>query len=776
MDKKLTIGVLIGNANSPHTQNLMKGIYEAAEKLDVNIMYFLGIHTSDYYHAPVSSDEEDGFDYQFNVVYDYAWLGKADALIISYGTLSIFLEDKSKEAFLARFKGIPYVMVEDEAEGDGNVSIKSDNYTGMYSIMKHLLEVHGYRRFTFLAGPDGNTDAAERKAAFVDACTTYGIAVEDSMIACGDYTACVEEQVNQLLDAHPDMQAMVCANDIMADTAYRECAKRGLVVGRDIAITGYDNYEVAENMIPPLTTVQQNGIHMGHTALQSAVDLCMGNHVEESVLEPALIKVRSSCGCGQVTRYRFPAYMDYYDVGIGCYAHDVAEIMVNHIMLAEVDTSLRKEIREGIEKAIRSIVEFFRTGNYGGDRPKKGLIEIIDWLKNNHEQYISASALTEMLSSYLLDMMKQLTEQDKIAALAELLNYMQKYIQSVQLKSGNDRLQSFQQDAWVMPLISRDMMNHIDNEKDFYRAAMAKLSVMQLKSAYLYLFERPIRHLSGEKWECPQQMYLASCFDGEAICAYEPKERPVISKERGFAQSLVRDDNFHMCVFALYSGETQYGILMCEIKIEDMALMYLASMQISIALHFYQLSMEQRETQSKLERLVEEVNEKNEILGFMSEYDELTGCLNRRGFMEKAVHHCHQSIGQRVMLLFADLDHLKEINDSFGHAAGDYAIQTVAQVLKSAVTSGSYVGRIGGDEFVAMIPLSEHVTPEEILQEIRQKNQYFNEKSDKPYYIEMSVGSTEFVCDNQIGVSAMMNEADHYLYDAKKNRRKSVKK
>jgi len=77
---------------------------------------------------------------------------------------------------------------------------------------------------------------------------------------------------------------------------------------------------------------------------------------------------------------------------------------------------------------------------------------------------------------------------------------------------------------------------------------------------------------------------------------------------------------------------------------------------------------------------------------------------------------------------------------------------------------------------VAMIPLSEHVTPEEILEEIRRKNQYFNEKSDKPYYIEMSVGSTEFVCDNQIAVSAMMNEADHYLYDAKKNRRKSVKK
>ena len=171
---------------------------------------------------------------------------------------------------------------------------------------------------------------------------------------------------------------------------------------------------------------------------------------------------------------------------------------------------------------------------------------------------------------------------------------------------------------------------------------------------------------------------------------------------------------------------------------------------------------------------MEEVNEKNEVLGFISEYDELTGCLNRRGFMEKVVHYCHQSIGHRVMLLFADLDHLKTINDTFGHAAGDFAIKTVAQVLKSAVSTDSFIGRIGGDEFVAMIPISEYITPDQILEDIREKNETFNERSNKPYYIEMSVGATEFICDGQTSVSAMMDEADHYLYDAKKKRRENI--
>lgn len=773
MGKRLTIGVLIGNANSPHTLDLMKGIHEASEKLDVNIMYFLGIHTGDYYHMPVGSDKGEDYDYQFNVVYDYAWLGRVDALIISYGTLSIFLENNNKEEFLARFKGIPYVMVEENDDTGQGMSIKSDNYKGMYSIMEHLLKEHGYRRFTYLGGPEGNTDATERKTAFLDACATYGIQIEKDMIEYGDYSACVEEQVNRLLDRYPGMQAMVCANDLMADTAYRECAKRGLVVGRDIAITGYDNYELAENMIPPLTTVQQNGIHMGHTALQSAVDLCEGREVRP-MLEPAIVKIRSSCGCGQIARYHFPNYEEYYDAGISCYAHDVAEEMVGHILLAETEEILQQEIREEMERGIRETVEALHFGNRGADQVKKGLTETVDRLKNQYGQYISVNAMAELLSAYLLDRMKQIEDQQKMISMAELLSYLQRYIQSALLKNGRDRFQRFQQDTWFMPLISQDMMNHIDDEKEFYRAAMVRLSAMKLKSAYLYLFEQSVRHLSGEAWSCPDRMYLVSCYDGNDIHAYEPGKRPAISKDLGFAQSSDRSDNFHMCVFTLFSGEIQYGILLCEIEIEDMALMHLASMQISIALHFYGLSMKQKETQSKLEKLVEEVNEKNEVLGFISEYDELTGCLNRRGFMEKVVHYCHQSIGHRVMLLFADLDHLKTINDTFGHAAGDFAIKTVAQVLKSAVSTDSFIGRIGGDEFVAMIPISEYITPDQILEDIREKNETFNERSNKPYYIEMSVGATEFICDGQTSVSAMMDEADHYLYDAKKKRRENI--
>lgn len=89
---------------------------------------------------------------------------------------------------------------------------------------------------------------------------------------------------------------MICANDNMADTAYKECLKRGLTVGRDIAITGYDDWELAGIMDPPLTTVLQNANDMGYMAVIGALELCRGRR-SYTVVVPARLKIRESCGC-----------------------------------------------------------------------------------------------------------------------------------------------------------------------------------------------------------------------------------------------------------------------------------------------------------------------------------------------------------------------------------------------------------------------------------------------------------------------------------------------
>lgn len=771
MEKRYTIGVLIGNANSPHTMDLMKGIYHAAEKMDVNLLYFLGIHSNYSYRAYFGESAEDDYDYQFNVVYDYTRLGNVDALIISYGSLCIFLEEKSQEAFLQKYEGIPYVLLEDKDESGKGTSIIADNYSGMYSVVEHLVRDHGYREFTFLAGPEGNTDAAERKAAFLDVLEKYQVPFDESRIEYGDYSACVEPQINRLLDRFPQMEAMVCANDVMADTVYRECEKRGLMVGRDIAVTGYDDWEVAKAMNPPLTTVLQNAYDMGYMAVIGAVELCRGKK-PHSIVVPAHVKFRESCGCHGAKRADFflpgkrkrPEWETHIDRTL--------DIILERILVANTNEDIRKVVEKRMRRLFRYDVMDVRS--------REGILfELKMLLDEAAEKYISPNVLLKELNSYMDTCLEDLMADrknygGKLSALIELKESIQDTIQGYMVKHSNEKYATYQQETWFLPLISRDMMNHIDDEREFYRRAMVKLSALKARNSYLYLFKEPVVHRPGEQWKWPGEMYFAAYQEGNNIQAFCEDEMPVLSAEHGIPEYYSGDDAFSMCVFCLFSGEMQYGILVTEIDPADFSLSYLISMQIGNALKFHELSMQQRRTQQKLEKLVKEINEKNEILNFISEYDALTGCLNRRGFMEQAVELNRENAGREASLIFADLDHLKEINDCFGHMEGDFAIRRCAEVLKELVKDRGVVGRIGGDEFVAVILHDGEVSREEILAGIGEENCRFNEGSDKPYYVEMSAGYQHFRCGEDAVIAEILEKADRDLYHQKKKRRKTI--
>lgn len=90
----------------------------------------------------------------------------------------------------------------------------------------------------------------------------------------------------------------------------------------------------------------------------------------------------------------------------------------------------------------------------------------------------------------------------------------------------------------------------------------------------------------------------------------------------------------------------------------------------------------------------------------MAEYDELTGISNRYHFnnqAKQALKYCQAKHAAVAMILF-DLDHFKAINDQFGHATGDWALQQIVQMCKQFMRSNDIFGRIGGEEFVIMMP------------------------------------------------------------------------
>ena len=221
--------------------------------------------------------------------------------------------------------------------------------------------------------------------------------------------------------------------------------------------------------------------------------------------------------------------------------------------------------------------------------------------------------------------------------------------------------------------------------------------------------------------------------------------------------------------YVLFSGEEQYGLIMCEADQKDYAFMLTCSMQLGSLRRFINMNIRERKMQRELE-------EKNRILSVISAYDELSQLLNRRGFMEKALQLIKEKKGQKACMLFADIDHLKEINDCFGHAAGDFAITTAADYLRRCMPADAITARIGGDEYVSLFVADCDNIEVDIQNRLKNYAREFNITCEQPFYVEMSAGVYEFVCDDKTDLGELFKKSDAVLYEQKRLRRLSIKK
>ena len=148
--------------------------------------------------------------------------------------------------------------------------------------------------------------------------------------------------------------------------------------------------------------------------------------------------------------------------------------------------------------------------------------------------------------------------------------------------------------------------------------------------------------------------------------------------------------------------------------------------------------------------------------------DHLTGLLNRRAFMESALslsmHHGER--GEPLTLMMFDLDHFKSINDRFGHAVGDEVLRVFARVASSSMRTNDIIGRLGGEEFAAIVPGSMELA-RRIAERLRAGFEKAGVTVDKHAIgATVSIGaatSYEAVTD----IDALIIRADTALYSAK---------
>ncbi|MEI8718459.1 GGDEF domain-containing protein [Mesorhizobium sp. ISC11] len=156
--------------------------------------------------------------------------------------------------------------------------------------------------------------------------------------------------------------------------------------------------------------------------------------------------------------------------------------------------------------------------------------------------------------------------------------------------------------------------------------------------------------------------------------------------------------------------------------------------------------------------------------------DPLSGLLNRRGFEERGMlllRHC-ASARFPVALVLADLDHFKALNDVHGHGAGDRVIADFAAKLRSAAGARGVAGRIGGEEFAVLLPLSDLAAARLFAEAVR--TVYSAGHVDGlPQGTKVTASFGVAARSGDEALEPLMRRADDALYKAKKNGRDSVR-
>ncbi|MDX6571919.1 MAG: hypothetical protein QOC86_1075, partial [Gaiellales bacterium] len=192
--------------------------------------------------------------------------------------------------------GARAVVFERVDEAPNITSLTAADRDGARRLAEHLLS-RGHRRIAFVAARVPWPMIEQRRLGYRDALTAAGVAIDPGLERFeGTWgTQLGPELVRQLLALDDAPTAIMCGNDLLALGVLQELRRRKLRVPADVAVTGFNNFDFAEFVDPPLTTVRTPGYEMGRAAAQNLIDALEGTGPVESRLEfPVELVLRDS--------------------------------------------------------------------------------------------------------------------------------------------------------------------------------------------------------------------------------------------------------------------------------------------------------------------------------------------------------------------------------------------------------------------------------------------------------------------------------------------------
>lgn len=649
----MNVALFVSEFEDPYINELSKGAVRAAREMGYNLYTF----PIRYMDGQDTTLLEYDRDYQNKVMLQFVENTGIDVAMVTLGSVGAKLTDEERRAFLENIQ-VPVVVITHDMEGYTNVNV--DNTAGLVEGIEHLLRHHNRKHLAYISGRLSNQNAQLRLRVFQETMERNGFTPEQYCIVEGDFASSSEDAARKVFEQFPEVDALVCGNDVIAYGAYHVLTERGLKIGEDVAVLGFDDSPYSRQIKPGLATVRVDSEQLGYESVKVCSRVLEGEKPQITV--PTVFVPRESCGCGE-----------------------------------DADSISKEELLSMLER--------------------------------------EAS-----------------------------INY-------------------------TLMAVSRSITNSEEENDRIYSMILKSLCRIDLKSVYFYTFPQEIAYHRDDSWEKPNYVKLQAYYRKEEertprihyqpmpIYTYPVKEEEV-NRLKGEEREIPFSNIFHnrflpsqepgvYVVTLLYAGEVQYGFLVWEVEPEYFCQISKMSYQVSNAL--------------KVNHLLSSRNQLVEQLEEVSRTDPLTGILNRRGYIEKLGQTVAtaENAGKYAVVIYADMNNLKIVNDRFGHEEGDASLRAVAAILRDTVTSFheiGEVGRLGGDEFSAYLISKTLVSEEEIRRQLKESTQRFNEKSDKPYRVTVSAGMCRFCCSWRVDVDAELDKADRMQYIDKKDKPLSVLK
>ena len=266
------IGIVFPDLSGPYYSAVILG-YEEASAAQGRSVLILGTH-----RRPDAVDQ----------VLDLA--DRVDGLVIMGRTVS----NRLVEELHAR--NVPVVLLARPPLGQAD-SVRAENRRSAGNVTRHLIG-HGHRRLAFVGDPEGSPDAAERWAGYSDALREAGVAASLAPVPAGFREADGRAAAAELLLGAERPTAVMCANDEIALGVLGAAREAGVDVPSELAVSGWDDIDVARHVVPALTTVRQPMLDLGRIAAELLHERITTSRTEprHEVLPTELV-VRSSCGC-----------------------------------------------------------------------------------------------------------------------------------------------------------------------------------------------------------------------------------------------------------------------------------------------------------------------------------------------------------------------------------------------------------------------------------------------------------------------------------------------